>query len=117
MANEQMSQDEIDSLLKNINSGELDIDSSVLSGGEDRFAYSRITTAMDRLQFAQENGMNSIEIRYRRWYLHDAAYSLWLKHHGYTRQEWQEKVRQHFILHPEHYQLFLQKKTGRQVQI
>jgi len=107
-----MSQEEIDALLKNITSDELDADIQALRG-DDKIEVHTVNTANERLQFAQENGMSAEEIRYRIWYLHTAAHSLWLKHHGYKRQEWRDKVKQHFILHPEHYQLLIQKLKGR----
>ena len=111
MAGEQMSQDEIDSLMKDITSGELDINTQAL-GGNDKNEAHRIRTALERLQFAQESGMNAEEVRYRSWYLKNAAHALWLKHRGLTRQEWQDKVHKHFMLHPGHYQLLVLRKNN-----
>ena len=111
MASEHMSQDEIDALLHNISSGEVNINVQAL-GSDDINEASRVRTAMERLQFAQENGMSAEEIRYRSWYLKDAAHALWLKHHRLTRQEWQDKVQKYFMLHPEYYQLLLLKRSS-----
>jgi len=111
MANELMSQDEIDALMKNITSGELDDAGINALTGDDKNEVHRVNTAVDRLYFAYENGLPAKEIKYRQWFLHNEAHRLWLKHHGYnSRQEWQEKVIKHFILHPEHYQLLMLKK-------
>ena len=106
MNGEHMSQDEIDSLMKDITSGRLEVDLQA-SGGGDKNEAHRVKTALARLQFAQESGMSAEEVRYRSWYLKDAAHALWLKHHGLTRKEWQDKVHNHFMLHPEHYQLLV----------
>lgn len=110
MANELMSQDEIDALMKNITTGELDDVGINALTGDDKNEVHRVNTAVDRLYFAYENGLPAKEIKYRQWFLHNEAHSLWLKHHGYTRQEWQDKIKKHFIFHPEHYQLLLQRK-------
>jgi len=110
MANEQMSQDEIDSLLKDITKGEVDVAGIKASTSEFNIEIHRVNTAVERLYFAYENGMPAEEIKYRQWFLHNEAHTLWLKRHRYTRQEWQEKVIKHFILHPKHYQLLMLKK-------
>lgn len=110
MANELMSQDEIDALMKNITSGELDDSGITALTGDDKNETHRVAMAVERLYFAYENGYPDQEIRYRQWFLHNEAHRLWLKHHGYTKQEWRDKVRKHFILHPEHYQLLLERK-------
>ena len=113
MAGEQMTQEEVDSLLEKLKSGEeVEVNTQSLGGSISKNEARRVKTALERLQFAQENGMNMEEIRYRSWYLKDAAQDLWLKRHGLTRKEWREKVWGHFKLHPEHYQLLLLKRSG-----
>ena len=106
---EQMSQDEIDTLMKGITSGEVDVNTQAL-GGNDKNEAHNVATAMERLYFAQENGMDAEEISFRSQQLKDAAHALWLRRHGLTRKEWQEKVRKHFVMHPEHHQLLLLRK-------
>ena len=110
MPNEQMSQDEIDALLKDVKSGDIDINARAPSL-DDKNEANGVKTALERLQFAQENGMNAEEINFRSCQLKTAVHTLWLKRHGYTRREWQSKVREHFMLHPEHYQFLLWKRN------
>jgi uncharacterized Zn finger protein len=110
VTNEQMSQDEIDTLLKDINAGVTDVNTRVPSC-DDKNECNAVKTAMERLQFAQENGMNAAETAYRSWQLKTAAHALWLKRHGYTRREWQSKIREYFEQHPEHYRFLLWKRN------
>jgi len=115
MANEIMSQGEIDTLMESIKSGGIDENIKALGSDkqENKNAVNRVKTAMARLWFAQENGMRAEEIYFRAKQLKDAAHAMFLRNHGYTKRERQVKVQKYFGQHPEIYQLYLWKRSMR----
>ena len=110
MANEQMSQDEIDELLKDVKTGGIVDINTRTSSCVDKNEANAVKTALERLQFAQENGMCAQEIRIRAWQLKYATHALWLVRHGYTRREWRDKVRKYFAQNPGLYRFFCYKR-------
>jgi len=113
MPQEQLSQDEIDKLLQSITSGEAsELADSVdgLKGDPTKWQTEckEIEFRRRRLLEAYNFG-DSQEVAVASMYLHNACHTLWLKEHGYTRQEWRNKVIKHFQLHPDHYYFYLLK--------
>jgi len=112
MPQEQLSQDEIDKLLQSITSGEASEfgDSVKELAGDSKYQVEcrEIEFRRRRLIEAYNFG-DSQEVAVASLYLHNACHTLWLKEHGYTRQDWRNKVIKHFQLHPDHYYLYLQK--------
>jgi len=107
---EQMSQEEIDRLLADMSLGEVAELGESVKGDPTKYQTEcrEIEFRRRRLIEAYNLG-DSQEVAVASLYLHNACHTLWLKEHGYTRQEWRNKVIQHFKLHPEHYWLYLLK--------
>jgi hypothetical protein len=97
---EKMSQDEIDSLMKNILSGEIDDPAALLSVNDEaggRIKYHAVTAALSRYEFALENHKSFAEIREARKYLHHAAFQLWLFKHGLTKIEYYKLINRELV--------------------
>jgi len=89
MAQDQMTQAEIDALLSNITEGEpFGVDMSLLVSNEEEMKKWRhcIKSAVARYHWAMENDSFD-RINEARHYLHQCAFSLWLYNHGFHNRD------------------------------
>ena len=92
MAQVNMSQDEVDSLLKALEAGEIDENPDVLRGSgldpkECKYKFNAIHAAKVRYEYALKNGTFE-EAEEGRKNLHRAAFSNWLFKHKITKHEY-----------------------------
>jgi hypothetical protein len=103
MAEETLTQDQIDILLKGITSGEAEVDESVLMHDSTALAKLRkdVDSAKNRYIFRLEGGGRIGEIAYARRYLKQAAHRFWLKSHGfYDRNDFKQWLKRNIVWDP-----------------
>ena len=96
MSQEQMTQSEIDALMRNISDGDIDDPSIIALGGsldpiEAKNRYNAVAAAKKRYEWAMQNSSFD-EAEQARRNMHRAAFGNWLFRHGMRRDDYYKLV-------------------------